>query len=64
MNEESIDFGCFFRVRELAEICGVNYQTAFNWVQLGEIHSLKIGRTYLITGENIQDRLNQKFMMY
>ena len=64
MNKESIDLGCFYRFMELAKICGVNYQTALNWVQLGEIHSVKIGRTYLITGESIQDRLNQKFMQY
>ena len=64
MNKESIDLGRLYRVRELAEICGVNYRTALNWVQLGEIDSVKIGRTYLITEESIQDRLNQKFMQY
>ena len=64
MNKESIDLGRFYRVMELAEICGVNYRTALNWVQLGEIRSVKIGRTYLITGERIQDRLNQKFILY
>ena len=64
MNKESIDLGRLYRVRELAEICGVNYRTAFNWVQLGEIGSVKIGGTYLITGERIQNRLNQKFMLY
>ena len=64
MNKESIDFGRLYRVRELAEICGVNYRTALNWVQLGEIDSVKIGGTHLITGERIQDRLNQKFMLY
>ena len=75
MNKESIDLGRLYRVRELAEICGVNYRTALNWVQSynrrkdsgpseseGEIDSVKIGRTYLIIGERIQDRLNQKFM--
>ena len=64
MNKKSIDLGRLYRVRELAEICGVNYRTALNWVQLGEINSVKIGRTYLITGERIQNRLNQKFMLY
>ena len=64
MNKESIDLGRLYRVRELAEICGVNYWTVLNWVQLGEIDTVKIGGTYLITGERIQDRLNQKFMLY
>ena len=64
MNKEPIDLGRLFCVRELAGICGVNYRTALNWVQLGEIRSKKIGRTYLIIGESIQDRLNQKFMLY
>ena len=64
MNKESTDPGHLYRVLELAEICGVNYRTALNWVQLGEIDSVKIGRTYLITGERIQNRLNQKFMLY
>ena len=64
MDKETIDLGRLYRVRELAEICGVNYRTALNWVQLGEIDSVKIGRTYLIIGERIQDRLNQKFMLY
>ena len=61
MNKELIDLGRIYRVMVLAGICGVNYLTALNWVQLGEMHSVKIGRTYLITGERIQDRLNQKF---
>ena len=64
MNKESIDLARLYRVRELAENCGVNYRTALNWVQLGEIDSVKIGRTYLIIGERIQDRLNQKFTLY
>ena len=64
MNKESIDLGRLYRIRELAEICGVNCRTALNWVQLGEIDSVKIGRTYLIVGERIQDRLNQKLMLY
>ena len=64
MNKESIDLGRLYRDIELAEICGLNYQTALKWVQLGEIHSVKIGRTYFIIGERIQDRLNQKFILY
>ena len=64
MDKETIDLGRLYRVRELAEICGVNYRTAINWIKLGEIDYVKIGRTYLITGERIQDRLNQKFMFY
>ena len=64
MNKESIDPGHLYVVRELAEICGVNYRIGLNWVQLGEIDTVKICRTYLITGEMIQDRLNQKFMLY
>ena len=60
----NIELARLYRVRELAEICGVNYRTALNWVRLGEIDSVKIGRTYLIIGERIQDRLNQKFMLY
>ena len=64
MNKETIYLGRLYRVRELAKISGLNYRTALNWVQLGEINSVKIGRTYLITGERIQNRLNQKFMLY
>ena len=64
MKNKSIDLGRLYRVRELAEICGVNYLTALNLVKLGESDSVKIGRTYLITGERIQDRLTQKFMLY
>ena len=64
MKNKSIDLGRLYRVRELAEICGVNYRNALNLVKLGEIDSVKIGRTYLITGERIQDRLTQKFMLY
>ena len=63
-NKESIDLGRLYQVRELAEICGANYRTALNWVQLGEIDSVKIGGTHFITGERIQDRMNQKFMLY
>jgi len=64
MNKKSIDLYRHNQVRELAEICGVNYLTALNLVKLGESDSVKIGRTYLITGERIQDRLTQKFMLY
>ena len=64
MKNKSIDLGRLYRVRELAEICGVNYLTALNLVKLGESDSVKIRRTYLITGERIQDRLTQKFMLY
>ena len=64
MNKESIGSGHPYRVRELAEICGVNYRIGLNWVQLGEIDTVKICRTFLITGEMIQDHLNQQFMLY
>ena len=64
MKNKSIDLGRLYRVRELAEIFGVNYLAALNLVKLGESDSVKIGRTYLITGERIQDRLTQKFMLY
>ena len=64
MNKESTDPGPLYLVRELAEIYAVNYRIGLNWVQLGEIDTVKICRTYLITGEMIQDRLNQQFMMY
>ncbi len=64
MNKESINLGRVYRICELAEICCVNYRTVLNCVQLGKIDSVKIGRTYLIIGESIQDRLNQKFMLY
>ena len=37
MNKESIELGRLYRVRDLAEICGVNYKTALRWIQLGEI---------------------------
>ena len=60
----NIEPAWLFRVLELAEIRGVNYRTALRWIQLGEIDAVKIDRTYLITGERIQDRLNQKFMLY
>ena len=60
----NIELARLYRVRKLAEIRGVNYRTALRWIQLGEIGAVKIGRTYLITGERIQDRLNQKFMLY
>ena len=60
----NIELARLYRVRELAEIRGVNYRTALWRIQLGEIDAVKIGRTYLITGERIQDRLNQKFMLY
>ena len=42
MNKESIDPGHLYVVRELAEICGVNYRIGLNWVQLGEIDTVKI----------------------
>ena len=64
MDKETIDLGRLYRVRELAEICGVHYRTALRWIQLGEIDSVKIDSTYLILGEKIQNRLNQKFMLY
>ena len=64
MKNKSFDPGRLYRVRELAEICGVNYLTALNLVKLGESDSVKIGRTYLINGKRIQDRLTQKFMLY
>ena len=64
MNKESIDHGHLYRVRKLAKICGVNYRIGLNWVQLGEIDTVKICRTNLITGEMIQDHLNQHFMLY
>lgn len=64
MNEDSTDLGHLYRVRELAEICAVNYRIRLNLVQLGEIDTVNICRTYLITREMIQDRLNQQFMLY
>ena len=60
----NIELARLYRVLELAEIGGVNYRTALRWIQLGEIDTVLIGRTYLITGERIQERLNQKFMQY
>ena len=57
MNKKSIDPGHLYYVQEL-EICDVNYWIGLNWVQLGEIDTVKICRTYLITEEVIQDRLN------
>ena len=35
MNKKTIDLGRLYRVRELAEICGVDYRTALRWIQLG-----------------------------
>ena len=64
VNKESIELCRLYRVRELAEICGVNYRNALRWIQLGEIDSVKNGKNYLLIGERIQDRLNQKFMLY
>ena len=64
MNKESIELGRLYRVRELANICGVDYRTELRWIQLGEIDSVKNGKNYLLIGEGIQDRLNQKFMLY
>ena len=64
MNKESTDPGHLYRVRELANICGVNYRTELRWIQLGEIDSVKNGKNYLLIGERIQDRLNQKFTLY
>ena len=64
MNKELTDPGHLYRVRELAEICTVNYRIGLNWVLLGAIDIVKICRTYLITGEMIQDRLNQQFLLY
>ena len=43
----NIELGRLYRVREFAEICGVHYRTALNWVQLGEIDSVNISTTYL-----------------
>ena len=34
MNKEWIDPSRLYRVRELAEICGVDYRTALCWIQL------------------------------
>ena len=34
INKESTDPGRLYRVRELAEICGVDYRTALRWIQL------------------------------
>ena len=34
MNKELIDPGRLYRVRELVEICGVDYQTALRWILL------------------------------
>ena len=34
MKKESIDLTRLYRVRELAEICGVDYPTALRWIQL------------------------------
>ena len=34
MNKESIDPSLLYRVRELAEICGVDYRIALRWIQL------------------------------
>ena len=64
MNKESTDPSHLYRVRVLAEIFAVNYRIGLNWVKLGEIGTVKICRIYLITGEMIQDRLNQQFMLY
>ena len=34
MKKESIDLTRLYRVRELAEIYGVDYRTALRWIQL------------------------------
>ena len=49
MNKELTYPGHLNRVRELTEICGVNYRIGLNWVQPEEIDTVKICRTYLIT---------------
>ena len=41
MNKESIEYNRLFRVGELAEIYGGNYRIGLNWVQLGEIDTVK-----------------------
>jgi len=41
-----------------------NYPTALNWVKLGEFDPVKIGITYLITGERIQNKFDKNFMLY
>ena len=59
MNKSLTDPGHLYRVREFAEIYGVNYRIGLKWFQLAEIDTVEICRNYLITGEMIQDRLNQ-----
>ena len=34
MKKESIDLARLYRVRELAEICEVDYRTALRWIKL------------------------------
>ena len=45
MNKESIELGRLYRVRELVNICDVNYRTELIWIKLGEIDSIKTART-------------------
>ena len=42
----------------------MNLIIVLNWIKLEEIDPVKIGMTYLLTGERIQNKFDENFMLY
>lgn len=49
-----------YKVRELAKMLKVHPNTIFNWIYKGELKTLRVGRDYRITEEQLNQFLNKK----
>lgn len=50
----------YLTIPELAKILGVSRMTVYNWVKKGHIPATKVGRTYIITDEALNDILGEQ----
>jgi len=49
----------FYTVRDLNEGLKVNIYTLRNWIKSGQLKASKVGRNYMINGDNLKEFLNK-----
>ncbi len=56
----TIEGETIYTLKEVAEGLGVHYQTVKTWVAAGKINARKIGRSYRVTGGELQRLLKSE----
>ncbi len=56
----TIEGETIYTLKEVAEGLGVHYQTVKAWVSGGKINARKIGRSYRVTGAELQRLLKEE----